>query len=938
MTRKSLALFVAGLLSLPICIPVVATSSTLPYPAYTRFTLPNGLTVVVHEDHKAPIVTVSVWYRVGSADELKGKTGFAHLFEHLMFSGSENHRGSYFKPFELAGATDMNGTTWFDRTNYYETVPVTALDMTLWMESDRMGHLLGAIGQKELDTQRGVVQNEKRQGENRPHGRTFPHILAKVFPRNHPYQHDTIGSMADLNTASLTDVKQWFHDYYGAANTTLVLAGDITLEEARAKTEQYFGDIPAGPPLPRQQPWITPLAQSARGVQHDHVAQPSIYRTWVVPQLGTDDAVLLELAASILGNGHASRLYRRLVTQDNLADNVSVSLSPFALASLFQIQVDVKKGANLVKVEAAMRDELKKILTEGPTANELELVKNESRASFVRGMEVIGAKATILAESQIYRGDPGAYERDLERADAATTAAVKKALNKWLGNGDYLLTVLPAKPGFDPEKEDAKIVTRGPIPGRPPAEMPAKHTYAVTKTQIDRSKGVPQVTQFPDLKFPKLEHGKLKNGIEVILAQRHTIPVTNVQLMFDAGYAADPQSKPGTAYFTTAMMNESTKNLDTVEITQRLQRQGTIVHVGCKLDSCSASLNALNSQLQPSLALFSDIVRNPAFRPAEIERKRVQILAGIAQEKTQPDQQALRILPPMLYGAGHAYGAPFTGLGTRKSIQKITASDLKTFWRNWLRPDNAKILVVGDTTLQEIVPRLDVVFGDWQAPARPLSKKNIFLAPIRTKPHVILVDKPGAPQSSIYVGLLAPSSNARNEVAIDVANGALGGGFTSRLNMNLREDKRWAYGASSTLYDAVGQRLLLMEVSVQTDKTAESMLEVFKEANEVIDARPLTEQEVGKVKFSMIRGLSGNFESNDSVLNELGRIVKYNHSDDYTQTLKTRIEAVQLQAAENAIKEIIHPNAMTFLVIGDLKKINKSIHALNLGKIEIIND
>ena len=638
MARKPLALLVAGLLSVSTGVPAIAAPNlateqaahAIPDIAYTRFTLPNGLTVVVHEDHKAPVVAVSIWYHVGSADEPKGKTGFAHLFEHLMFSGSENHKGTYFQPFELAGATDMNGTTWFDRTNYFETVPTTALDMALWMESDRMGHLLGAIGQKELDTQRGVVQNEKRQGENRPYGRVDQNILSNTYPGNHPYQHDTIGSMADLNAASLADVKQWFHDYYGAANTTLVLAGDITVEQARAKAEKYFGDIPAGPAVPRQQAWITPLGKSTRGVQHDHVAQPRLYRTWVVPQLGSDDSIQLDLASTVLGGGKTSRLYQRLVYQDKLVDNVSAGIAPFALASQFQIQADVKDGVDPAKVEAVITEELNRFLAEGPTADELERAKIGNRAGFVRGLEKVGGsggKAVILAEGQVYRGDPGAYKKDLERADAATQSSVKAAANKWLSKGDYLLTVLPAGKDFNPDTEDAKVVALSPTEGRPTPKLPAKHDYTVAKSQLDRSTGVPQVSQFPDLSFPTLERGKLKNGIEVVLAQRHTIPVTHVQLMFDAGYAADQGHKLGTASFTTTLMNESTKDLDSVEVAKRKQRLGAITRVGCGLDACSASLNAMNDQLQPSLELFADIVRNPAFKAADIERIRGQWLA-----------------------------------------------------------------------------------------------------------------------------------------------------------------------------------------------------------------------------------------------------------------------------------------------------------------------
>ena len=912
----------------------------IPDIAFTRFTLPNGLTVVVHEDHKAPVVAVSVWYHVGSGDEPKGKTGFAHLFEHLMFSGSENHKGTYFQPFELAGATDQNGTTWFDRTNYFETVPTTALDMALWMESDRMGHLLGAIGQKELDTQRGVVQNEKRQGENRPYGRVDQNILYNTYPANHPYHHDTIGSMDDLNAASLGDVKQWFHDYYGAANTTLVLAGDITVAQAKEKAEKYFGDIPAGPPVPRQQAWITPLEKSTHGIQHDHVAQPRIYRTWVVPQLGTDDAIQLDLAAAALGGGKTSRLYQRLVYQDKLVDSVSADVSAFALGSQFQIQADVKQGVDPAKVEAVIDEVLKQFLAEGPTQDELDRAKVAGRASFVRGLEKVGGfggKAVILAEGQVYRGDPGAYKKDLQRVADATVASIKAAADRWLNKGSYDLTVLPAGKDFNPDQEDAKVSTLGPSEGRPDAKLPAKHEYTVAKAQLDRSKGVPQVDQFPDLSFPKLERGKLKNGIEVILAQRHTIPVTQIELLFDAGYAADHGNKLGTAAFTTALMAESTKDLDSVEISKRKQRLGALTGIGCSLDACTATLNALNDQLTPSLSLFADIVRNPAFKAEDIERIRGQWLARIAQEKTQPTGLALRSLPPLLYGADSPYGVPFTGSGTEASIGAIQASDLQVFHNNWLRPDNVKIIVAGDTTLDKIIPALDAAFGDWTPATAAKPTKNIAHVAAQPKPRVFLIDRPDAPQSLILAGLLAPPTKAANNQAIETANGAFGGSFTSRLNMNLREDKRWAYGAFSFMQDAVGQRPFLMYAPVQTDKTAESAHEVYKEAMAVIGAKPLTEQEVDKIKSSDIRGLPGSFETTSAVLGAVEDIVQYDRPDDYVQTLKQQIEAVHQKAAESAIKEIVKPQAITWVIVGDLKKIEQPVRALKLGDVQVID-
>jgi zinc protease len=948
-TKKKLALLAAGVLTMSIgalptwaapTVAAAAAASQIPDIAYTRFTLPNGLTVVVHEDHKAPVVAVSIWYHIGSADEPKGKTGFAHLFEHLMFSGSENHKGTYFGPFELAGATDMNGTTWFDRTNYFETVPTTALDMALWMESDRMGHLLGAIGQKELDTQRGVVQNEKRQGENRPYGRVDENILAKTYPANHPYQHDTIGSMADLNAASLDDVKQWFHSNYGAANTTLVLAGDITLAQAKAKAARYFGDIPAGAAVARQQPWITPLATATRGVQHDHVAQPRIIRTWVVPQLGSDDAISLDLAATVLGGGKTSRLYQRLVYQDKLVDDISASMAPFALASQFQIQADVKQGVEPARVEAVINDELKKFLAAGPTSDELERAKVSHRAGFVRGLEKVGGfggKAVILAEGQVYRGDPGAYKKDLQRAGAASIASVKTAATTWLSKGDYLLTVLPAGKDFDPVAEDAKVVALGTTQGRPQPVLPAKHVYHVVKSDLQRASGVPPVTQFPALSFPPLERGKLANGIEVILAERHTIPVTQVELLFDAGYAADQGRKLGTASFTSSLMNESTRTLDSVEVAKRKQRLGAITDVGCGLDTCSASLNALNDQLQPSLRLFADIVRNPAFKPADIDRVRGQWLAGIAQEKTQPTGLALRTLPPLLYGAHHAYGIPFTGTGTESEIKALTAADLVAFQNDWLRPDNVKILVAGDTTLAQIIPQLNAAFGDWKAPASAVPTKNIAAVAAQAKPRVFLINRADAPQSLILAGLLAPSTRADNNLAIQAANGAFGGTFTSRLNMNLREDKRWAYGAQSFLMDAQGQRPFLLYAPVQTDKTAESANEVLKEARAVIGDRPLTAAEIAKIKDQRVRALPGSYETTSAVLGAISGIVQYDRPDDYVQTLKSRLQAITPAAAETAIKEIVQPAAITWVIVGDLSKIEAPVRALNLGDVQVID-
>jgi predicted Zn-dependent peptidase len=902
---------------------------------FQKFQLDNGLTVVVHEDHKAPVVNVAVWYHIGSADEPAGKTGFAHLFEHLMFSGSENHKDGYFKPFEVIGATDMNGTTWNDRTNYFETVPTTAVDMALWMESDRMGHLLGAIGQKELDTQRGVVQNEKRQDENQPYGRTSENIQANAFPANHPYHHDTIGSMKDLDSASLADVKKWFSDHYGAANTTLVMAGDITPALAKAKALKYFGDIPAGPPVARQQPWIAARAKSTRGEMVDQVAQVRIYREWNVPQTGDKQLPLLDLASTVLGGGKTSRLYERLVYKDKIADSVSVDVEGFALASMLQLQVDVKAGVDPAKVEAAIADEWARFLKDGPSADELDRAKVQANAQLVRGLEKVSAQAALLADGQVYHDDPVAFKTDMAILQSATPASVTAAARQWLSKGDYTLTVKPGTP--DPSKDEAEAEGLAAAEGAPKAVLPPAREYKTVKSDVDRSTGVPAVSHFPDLKFPELQRAKLKNGVEVVLAERHAIPLVQVKVLLDSGYAADQGRKLGTASFTAFMLNEGTKSLDSLAIARQRERLGAQVGGSCDLDTCAVTLDSLKSQLDPSIALWTDVLRNPAFRSDDMARVRGQWLANIAQEKTDPTSLALRVLPPLIYGKGHAYAVPLTGSGTEDSIKSLSDKDLRTFVADYFRPDNARIVVVGDVTLDEIVGKLNAALGDWPVPKSPLPKKSLPIALAPAKPRVYIMDRAGSQQSVIIAGSVAPSTMAPNALEIRTMNSAFGGLFSSRLNMNLREDKHWAYGAFSFMENAVGQRPFMLYAPVQSDKTADSMHEMLMEAQGLVGEKPLSDAEIAKVKQGDVRALPGQFEGNAAVMGSVQNILVYHRPDDYVQTLKQHIEGQKDDAIEAAAKEVVKPASLTWVVVGDRQQIEKSIKDLKIGDVQVLD-
>jgi len=878
---------------------------------YEKFKLDNGLTVIVHTDRKAPIVAVNVWYHVGSKNEPPGKTGFAHLFEHLMFQGTEHYNDEYFKPLELVGATGLNGTTSFDRTNYFQNVPTTALDVALWMESDRMGHLLGVVDQARLDEQRGVVQNEKRQNENRPLGRVFETVMRASFPVGHPYHWLPIGSMEDLNAASLEDVQEWFRTYYGAANATLVLAGDIDATTAREKAQLYFGHIPAGPALTRPGVWIAARTDSRREVMYDQVSQDFWYRFWNTPPDGTDDAELLSIAGRILGGGKTSRLYERLVYRERLADTVSAGESAFEIAGLFSINASVKAGVEPARVERAVEEELRRFIDKGPTRDELDRARTAIRAGFVKGLERIGGfggKADVLAACEVYEDDPGCYRRSLALIDSATPEQVRVVAQRWLAQGDYTLEVHPY----------------------------AKYT-STAASAVDRSKGLPAAERFPDLAFPTLERHKLSNGLPVIVARRPGVPVVRVAALFDAGYAADQGRKPGTASFTMSLLDEGTRTLGALEIADRAESLGADLSAGSSLDDSSAAVSALKEQLDPSLALLADVLRNPSFPADEIERVRKEWIASIAREKTLPEALAARLLPPLIYGPGHPYAIPFTGSGTEASIAALTREDLVAFQRDWLRPDNATLVVVGDTAAAEVLPMLERHFGSWQVPATPRPTKTLPPAAAETAPRVFLVDKPGAIQSNILVGITAPSSEAPNRLELDTMNDVIGGTFTSRINMNLREDKHWSYGARSNMADARGQRPWLLSAPVQTDKTVEAMREIQREITDFVTTRPPTPEEVAKIRSRDVRALSGTYETNAAVAGAIAEMVAFGWPDDYVRTLKGRIEAQTDDAVRAAAREALVPARLTWVVIGDLAKIEQPIRDLQLGAVQVLD-
>ena len=899
------------LIPLSLCLTLAAAqkpdlTSNLQLP-HKKFVLKNGLTLIVHEDHKAPIVAVNVWYHVGSKNEKPGKTGFAHLFEHLMFNGSEHFDDDYFKAMEKVGATDLNGTTSEDRTNYFENAPKDALDFLLWMESDRMGHLVGAINQAKLDEQRGVVQNEKRQGENQPYGLVHELVTKATYPPGHPYSWTVIGSMEDLNAASVDDVKEWFKTYYGAANATIVVAGDIEPEVVREKVEKYFGDIPPGPPIARHEAWVAKRSGSKRQVAQDRVPQARIYKVWNIPQFGTLEADQLNLVSDVLSMGKSSRLYKRLVYDEQLATDVSAFVDINEIGGRFEIRATARPGKSLADVEKAIDEELEKFLTKGPTAQEMERVKTSFFAQFIRGMERIGGfsgKSDTLATYQVFTGDPNNYKVALDRTREATADDLRKVANEWLTDGVYVLEVHPYP------------------------------TFETAKTGVDRSK-LPDPTIRPEVKFPDLHYTNLANGMKIVLAERHTAPLIQFVLQLDAGYASDKLASPGSAKLTMNMLDEGTKKRSSLEINDELSRLGAVLHTSSDLDTSSVTLSALKANLDPSLDLYADVILNPAFPESDFKRLKNQQLDGIKREKSEPSQMALRVLPRLLYGPDHPYSHPFTGSGTEQSVSKLSRADLQKFYDTWFKPNNATMIIVGDTTLAEITPRIEKLFRGWQHGTVP--KKDITQTKQLAKSTLYLMDRPGSIQSMIFTGELAPPKANPDEIAIEAMNNVLGGTFTARINMNLREDKHWSYGAHSVVVGARGQRPYIVIAPVQTDKTKESLTEVDKELRGVLGDKPIKPEELAVAQKSMTLTLPGEWETTSAVSRAIGQLIRYRLPEDYYETYPKKTLALQLADVQQVAQKVLHPANLVWVVVGDLSKIEKDIRGLGFGDVHLID-
>lgn len=890
-----------------LALPAFAAQEDIQVP-YKRYVLDNGLRLVVHEDHKAPIVAVNVWYHVGSKDEQRGKTGFAHLFEHLMFNGSEHHNDEYFGPFERVGATDMNGTTNNDRTNYFQNVPSNALDLALWMESDRMGHLLGAIDQAKLDEQRGVVQNEKRQRENQPFGKMFERIATRTFPPEHPYSWTTIGSMEDLNAASLQDVQTWFKTYYGAANAVLVVAGDVQAEDVRQRVQKHFGSIPPGPPLAKAERWVPRLNGEQRDVVQERAPNARLYMVWNTPPVGSDEAATQEVLADVLAGDDSSLLNTRLIRERQLASAVQAMYYDREISGQFWIMVDAARPDALPAIEQEVRGILTEIGKRGPSDALLAKAKARQRAGFVRAIERIGGfggKADLLAQGEVYFGDPGHYRQVLARMDAVDSAALRGLVNRWLDDNVYVAEVLP------------------------------RADFKATGTDVDRSR-LPDASDSPVLALPPVQRATLPNGLSLVLMERHGVPLVEMSLRLQGGIAHEPRDRLGMTNVALAMLSEGAGSLDADEIAERQTLLGAEITGDATLDSTRVQLSALREQLAPSMALYAQLVREPTFPAKQLDTLKMRWINLVEQEKAQPDGLATRLMGRVLFGEQHPYAVPLTGNGDTASIQAIDREALARFHAERFRPDQATLVVAGDVNMETLKQLAGEHFGDWQAPASP--SVSVSTPPAATGgTKIYLVDQPGSEQSTLVAGRMLPEMDLPQRLALTLTNDVFGGIFTSRLNMNLREQKHWSYGARSRVMETRGTDMLYAMTSVQADKTAPALVEIRRELGDIASSRGPSGNERDKVLTSRVLKLPGQFETLGALLGALDDSTYLGRPDDYLQRYPTLLKQTSLEDMTSSARQWLQPEPMTWLVIGDLKSIEAPIRALNWGEVQVLD-
>jgi zinc protease len=897
----------------------------VPQLKFEKYKLDNGLEVILSEDHRLPMVAVNLWYHVGPANELPGRTGFAHLFEHMMFEGSRHVPGSsHFHLLEAAGASDINGTTDFDRTNYFETLPSNQLELALWLESDRMGYLPDKLDQANLSNQQDVVRNERRQSvENAPYGVVDEGLFHQLFPKEHPYYADVIGSHADIQSAKLEDVRNFFKLYYAPNNASLAIVGDFDPAKAKELVEKYFGPLKRGEEVPRIKAQTPPITSERRLVVQDNVQLPKVFMAWLTSPIYKPGDAEADLAASVLGGGKSSRLYKKLVYEKQIALDVSVNQQSLILGSVFEIQATARPGVKPEDLEKAINAELEAFRTSGPTAAELTRARNVIESRIIEGLETLGGFGGVadrLNSYNHYLGTPEFLAADIGRYENATTESITVFAQRQLNNKQRV--VIYGVPG----KQD--LGAEVPTPKSEQKDT-AKNGGEAVNADVEWRKEAPKAGPAGALHLPVPEQFKLSNGLTVLFSERPGLPLVAASLVLKAGSGANPAEHPGLASFTARMLQQGTAKRTALQIADRAAELGATLGSRSSTDSSMVGTHSLTRSFPEALELLADVALHPTFPKEEIVRVRSERLAALVQEKDEPFAVALRVLTTALYGPRHPYGYPDSG--SAESLKATTREDILNFWQRNYFPDDAALIVTGNIKLAALKPLLEKEFGAWK-PGK--SSAPVMSAPEGTDARLIIVDRPGAPQTTLACYSIGVARSSPDYAAIEVMNTDLGGLFSSRINMNLREAHGYTYGAGSFFGYHRAPGPFVAYAPVRTDATAPATTEIFNELRRMRETQ-MTPAEMSLSKDSITRSLPGRFERGTDATGSFAELFVYDFPLDYYSNLPERINAVTAEQAQAVAQKYIVPEKMTVLAVGDRAKIEGDLKKLNLGKLAI---
>ncbi len=882
-------------------------AGSVPRIDFETYRLPNGLQVIFHEDHKLPVVHVNLWYHVGSKNEQPGKTGFAHLFEHMMFEGSRNVKAEYISLMERAGANTsqggINGTTNFDRTNYFETVPSGSLELVLWAESDRMGYLLDAVTQENLDNQRDVVKNERRQSmDNVPYGTAVEILFRNLFAQGHPYSWHIIGSMEDIEAASLEDVHDFFRRFYASNNCVLTVAGDFDPVTTKELVEKYFASLKPAPPLERPERYEITLDANKRITVYDRVPQDRVYMAWPgVAYFSRDDAAL-DLVTTLLADGKNSRFYKRLVYDEQVASDVSAFNYSLEIAGLVGVVATARPGVTLGRIEELIDEEIRLVAKEGPTDEELERIKAGQEYDFLSGLERIGGfggKADRLAMYQTFLGSPDFIEKDYERYQTPTAKDLRKAAKHYLLAPRLTVSFLPETATAEEREEPDRSLT--------PAMKPSRAFHV-----------------------PKIATTTLGNGLKLHVVERREIPKVATALMIHVGATAESFERSGLAAMTAEMMEEGTTTRTSLQIAAELDRLGSHLATGGSREWSAVSLDSLKRHLPASLELMTDVLLHPSFPGEELDRLRKQRLDAMLQEQASPGAIAGKSLRKCLFGREHPYGWPI--VGSRDSVTNMQRTELEQFYLTHYAPSNAVLIMVGDVDLAEAEALAERSLGDWDVEAFGEATIEPVSPPSRI---TYFVDRPGSPQSELRLAKLAPPRNTDDYYILEVLNNILGGGFSGRLNLNLREDKGYTYGAFSSIRFGSMQSLLVGSAPVESSVTKEAIEQLLYEFDTLSKwSRPVTDEELAHAQDSLVRGFAQRFETMSQVAGEIAELEGYGLSTDELGRYPERIESITKDQLEAAAAKYLNTDEAILLVVGDGEKVADGLSALEFGSMK----